>query len=208
MIPSFIEERELEKQGYRYIAGVDEVGRGALAGPVVAAAIILPSRVLAPWFPLIRDSKELSSGRRQILYHYVHEVAIATGIGFIEPRVIDDQGIVKATRLAMKLAIGQLSPVPEALLIDYMCLPELRLPQKGVVNGDSLCFSIACASIIAKVVRDSMMIELDRIYPDYGLARHKGYGTREHLACLRQLGQSPVHRESFKPVRDVIYQRR
>jgi ribonuclease HII len=104
----------------------------------------------------------------------------------------------------MKLAIDQLSPPPDTLLIDYMHLPEVKLPQKGITNGDSLCFSIACASIIAKVTRDHLMIELDKAYPGYGLARHKGYGTREHLDCLCQLGPSPIHRQSFKPVKDLI----
>ena len=120
--------------------------------------------------------------------------------------VIDAQGIIKATRLAMKLAIGQLSPSPESLLIDYMNLPEVPLPQKGITNGDELCLSIACASIIAKVTRDKLMIGLDRIYPGYGLADHKGYGTKQHISCLHQLGACPIHRHSFQPVKDVINQ--
>jgi len=120
------------------------------------------------------------------------------------PEIIDAQGIIKATRLAMKLAIDQLSPPPESLLIDYMRLPEVPLPQKGITYGDRLCFSIACASIIAKVARDRLMIELDRNYPGYGLAQHKGYGTEKHLSCLHQLGPSSIHRRSFRPVRDII----
>jgi len=120
------------------------------------------------------------------------------------PEIIDAQGIIKATQLAMKLAIDQLSPPPESLLIDYMRLPEVPLPQKGITYGDRLCFSIACASIIAKVARDRLMIELDRNYPGYGLAQHKGYGTEKHLSCLHQLGPSPIHRQSFRPVRDII----
>lgn len=199
-----MEERILEKQGYRYIAGIDEVGRGALAGPVIAAAVILPHRIKAPWLKLVRDSKQLSPARREFLFHYIHEVAVATGIGLADREVIDTQGIVRATRLAMKLAVDQLSPPAETLLIDYMRLPDVGLPQKGVTDGDSLCFSIACASIIAKVTRDHLMIEFDRAYPGYGLARHKGYGTREHLACLCRLKPSPIHRRSFRPVRDLI----
>ena len=203
-MPSFIEEKMLAVQGYRRIAGIDEVGRGPLAGPVVAAAVILPYDIDAPWVNLVRDSKQLSQARRELLFHHIHEVAIGIGVGLVDSEVIDRQGIVKATRLAMKLAVEQLKPPPESLLIDYMSLPEVRLHQKGVTKGDSLCFSIACASIIAKVTRDHLMIELDRTYPGYRLAQHKGYGTREHLACLRRLGPSPIHRRSFKPVRDII----
>lgn len=202
--PSFAEERMLEAQGYRYIAGVDEVGRGALAGPVVAAAAILPGHIDASWTSLVRDSKQLSPGKRQFLFHQIHRTVVAKGIGLVGCEVIDAQGIVQATRLAMKLAIDQLSPSPETLLIDYLSLPEVKLPQKGIVHGDSRCFSIACASIIAKVTRDNLMVELDEVYPGYLLARHKGYGTREHLACLRRLGPSPVHRRSFRPVKDMV----
>ncbi len=205
-IPSFVEENLLEAQGYQRIAGIDEVGRGALAGPVVAAAIILPHPIDAPWLNQVKDSKQLSPARRQLLFHHIHEIAIAIGIGVVPHESIDTVGIIKATRLAMKLAVDQLTPSPESLLIDYMSLPEVPLPQKGVKDGDSLCFSIACASIIAKVARDQLMVEFDRTYPGYGLARHKGYGTREHLSCLHRLGVSPIHRQSFRPVRDVIYQ--
>lgn len=203
-VPSFAEERILEAKGYRYIAGIDEVGRGALAGPVVAAAVILPCYIDVPWLSLVKDSKQLSSAKRELLFHHIHRTAVAIGIGLASHEVIDARGIIKATQLAMKLAIDQLSPPPETLLIDYMRLPEVKLPQKGITNGDSLCFSIACASIIAKVTRDHLMMELDRAYPGYELAHHKGYGTREHLACLCRLGPSLVHRRSFKPVKDMI----
>ena len=203
-IPSFAEEKILEAQGYRYIAGIDEVGRGALAGPVVAAAVILPLHLDVPWLNLVRDSKQLSPAKRELLFHYIHSIAVAIGIGLAHHEVVDTQGIIKATQLAMKLAVDQLSPQPETLLIDYMHLPEVRLPQKGITNGDSRCFSIACASIIAKVTRDQLMMGFDRAYPAYGLVRHKGYGTREHLACLYRLGPSPIHRQSFKPVKDMI----
>ena len=171
---------------------------------MVAAAVILPRHIDAPWLGQVRDSKQLSPARRQVLFHHIHEIAISIGIGMAPHQVIDTQGLIKATRLAMKLAIDQLSPPPESLLIDYMSLPEVPLPQKGIVNGDSLCFSIACASIIAKVARDQLMTELDRAYPGYGLAQHKGYGTKEHLACLCKLGPSLIHRHSFKPVKDRI----
>ena len=146
----------------------------------------------------------MSPAKRELLFHHIHEVAISMGIGVVHHEIIDAKGIVRATRLAMKLAIGQLSPPPDFLLIDYMHLPEVPLAQKGVTNGDSLCFSIACASIIAKVSRDRMMIAFDETYPGYGLAQHKGYGTREHIACLCRLGPSPIHRQSFKPVKNLI----
>jgi len=205
-MPSFTEEKRLETQGYQYIAGIDEAGRGSLAGPVVAAAVILPCHVDTPWLNQVKDSKQLSPARRESLFHQIHEVAISIGIGIVPHKIIDARGIIKATRLAMKLAIDQLWPPPEFLLIDYMRLPEVPLPQRGITNGDSLCFSIACASIIAKVTRDHLMRELDGTYPGYGLAQHKGYGTKGHLACLRRLGPSPVHRQSFKPVKDMIQQ--
>lgn len=204
--PSFAEEKKMEAQGYRFIAGIDEVGCGALIGPVVAAAVILPSRLDTPWLNQVKDSKQLTPGRREFLSYHINEIAISAGIGVVPHDVIDAQGLTKARRLAMKLAIDQLAPPPEALLIDYISLPNVPLPQKGITNGDSLCISIACASIIAKVARDHLMIELDRTYPGYGLAQHKGYGTREHLSCLHRLGPSPIHRRSFKPVRDLIYQ--
>jgi len=203
-IPSFAEEERLMAQGYQFIAGIDEAGRGSLAGPVVAAAVILPGNVNVPWLDQIRDSKQLSPVRREFLFHHLYEVAISVGIGVVPHEVIDVRGIVKATQLAMKLAIEQLSPPAESLLIDYMRLPGIKLPQKAITNGDELCFSIACASIMAKVTRDQMMRELDGVYPGYGLAQHKGYGTKEHFSCLRRLGPSPVHRCSFRPVKDTI----
>ena len=205
-MPSFVEEKLLEAQGYRYIAGIDEAGRGSLAGPVVAAAVILPCHMDTPWLDQVKDSKQLSPAKRELLFHRIHEVAISIGVGVAHHKVIDAGGIIKATRLAMKSAVDQLSPPAEFLLIDYMHLPGVPLPQKGITNGDSLCFSIACASIIAKVSRDNMMRELDGTYPGYGLAQHKGYGTKGHLACLRRLGPSAVHRQSFKPVKGMIYQ--
>ncbi len=204
LVPTFAEERILEAQGYRYVAGIDEVGRGALAGPVVAAAVVLPPRLDAPWLNLVRDSKLLDPARREFLFHYIHEAAIAIGIGSADCEVIDSHGIVKATELAMMLAVKQLSPPAEALLIDFMQLPGTKLPQKGITDGDSLCFSIACASIIAKVSRDRLMAELDKAYPGYHLADHKGYSTKVHQECLRRLGPSPIHRVSFQPVREQV----
>lgn len=203
-VPSFTEENILGAKGYRYIAGIDEVGRGALAGPVAAAAVILPLNIDAPWLYSVRDSKQLNPTKREYLFHHIYESAIAIGIGLVYQDVIDDRGIVQATRLAMKLAVDQLSTPADALLIDYISLPEVSIPQKGIKNGDNLCLSIACASIIAKVTRDRLMVELDGTYPGYQFSHHKGYGTWEHLACLRRLGPSPIHRNSFRPVRDII----
>jgi ribonuclease HII len=202
-MPSFAEEEVFMAQGYQRIAGIDEVGRGAIAGPVVAAAVVLPRQIEAPWFSEVRDSKLLTPARRELLFHRIHEVAISIGIGLIPHNLIDTKGIVKATRLAMKIAVEQLSPPAESLLIDYMRLPEVGLPQKGITNGDNLCFSIACASIVAKVARDRLMVEFDEVYPGYGLAQHKGYGTKKHIECLYRLGPCPIHRQSFKPVRYI-----
>jgi ribonuclease HII len=193
-------------QGYRFIAGVDEAGRGPLAGPVVAAAVIIPLNLDLTTLAGVRDSKLLKPRQRELLYDRIQETAISIGVGIIDNQTIDGQGIIKATRLAMKTAVEQLTTPPESLLIDYLRLPELPYPQKGIKFGDRVCFSIACASIIAKVTRDRIMQELDRIHPGYRLARHKGYGTAEHLACLRRLGPSPVHRRSFKPVKDLIHE--
>jgi ribonuclease HII len=203
-IPSLAEEKLLEAQGYQLIAGVDEVGRGALVGPVVAAAVVMPRDINIPWQDKVRESKQLNSAKREFLSDCIRGIAVSVGIGITAPEVIDAQGIIKATRLAMKSAIAQLVPQPQYLLIDYMLLPEVPLPQKGITDGDSLCFSIACASIVAKVARDQLMVELDGAYPGYGLAGHKGYGTKEHLACLRQFGPCPIHRRSFRPVREVM----
>jgi ribonuclease HII len=207
-MPSFIEEELLAAQGYRLIAGVDEVGRGALAGPVVAAAVILPLGLDEPWLDEVRDSKLLNSEQRRLFFGYIQKVAVAIGIGATANDLIDKKGIVSATRLAMKQAIEQLSPKPESLLIDYLSLPEVSLPQKGITDGDNLCLSIACASIIAKVARDRLMAAFDRVYTGYGLAQNKGYGTEEHLASLFRLGPCPIHRRSFSPVRDIIFHRR
>jgi ribonuclease HII len=202
-MPSFIEEEQLAAEGYRLIAGVDEAGRGALAGPVVAAAVILPSSVDAAQLDGVKDSKLISPAKRERLFHHIYELAISVGVGMAPHSLVDSLGIIRATRIAMKQAIEQLSPYPESLLIDYLRLPELKLPQKGITHGDNLCFSIACASIIAKVARDRIMVELDRDYPGYGLAQHKGYGTRQHVACLLRLGACPIHRRSFRPVMEI-----
>jgi ribonuclease HII len=204
-IPTFIEEEKLTVQGYRLIAGVDEVGRGPLAGPVVAAAVILPLEKRPSWLSKVRDSKQLTASQRESIFGRVLESGMPFGVGSVSHEVIDERGIAPATRMAMRRAIEQLPTRPDYLLIDYVRLPAVRIPQKSVVDGDSLCLSIAAASIVAKVTRDRMMVELDGQYPGYGLAQHKGYGTPEHLEALQRLGPCPIHRKTFEPVRDRLF---
>ncbi len=199
-LPNLSREETLRAEGYQLIAGIDEVGRGALAGPVVAAAVILPRQLDASWVAQVRDSKQLPPAKRQSLCPLIQEASVAWGVGMVSPEGIDAKGIVEATRQAMCLAVGKLAQPPDFLLIDALVLPSLSLPQKSVIHGDRLCLSIACASIIAKVTRDKLMEELDSFYPNYGFKRHKGYGTSEHLASLRRWGPSQVHRQSFYPV--------
>jgi len=201
--PSFLEEEQLKIQGYHYIAGIDEAGRGPLAGPVVAAAVVLPDSMNYGWMSIVNDSKQVTPRKRELLYGCITEITDSIGVGIVSASAIDEIGIVRATRRAMKLAVEKLEPSPDYCIIDYMFVPEIHLPQKGITRGDSLCFSIACASIIAKVTRDRLMVELDNRYPGYKFSSHKGYGTREHIACLKRLGPSPVHRYSFKPVQEV-----
>jgi len=202
--PNHDEENKLKAQGYEFVAGIDEVGRGALAGPVVAGAVILPHKANLPWFGLVRDSKELNSGRRESLFDLINKEAIAVGIGIVHSQVIDSVNILKATRIAMMQAVEKLSQQPNFLLIDRIGLSQCPIPQRGITRGDKVCLSIACASIIAKVTRDRMMEEFDKTYPGYGFARHKGYGTRRHLSCLQKLGPSPIHRLYFAPVRNIV----
>ncbi len=202
--PTFAEERGLYTQGYRLIAGIDEVGRGTIAGPVFAAAVVLPLGMSADWLSLVRDSKQLSPRKREYIFERIQQTEVAIGVGMVAHTVIDESGIVKATRLAMGRAVEQLPVTPDFLLIDALALPEVPLPQKGIVHGDRLSLSIACASIVAKVSRDHYMVELDSLYPGYGLACHKGYVTPQHLLSLQQLGPCPIHRKSFAPVRRLI----
>jgi ribonuclease HII len=199
-VPTFAEEMALQTKGIRLVAGIDEAGRGPLAGPVVAAAVMLPLDAEPPWLGRVRDSKELARPVREELFVLIHEAALAVAVGVVDVETIDRDGIAPATRLAMKRAIEQLDPAPESLLIDYFTLPEVPLPQKGITYGDSVCMSIACASIVAKLTRDRLMVGYDGQFPGYGFRRNKGYGTPEHLACLDRLGPCPMHRRSFRPV--------
>ena len=195
--PTFAEERRFLAEGYKLTAGVDEVGRGCLAGPVLACAVIIPCNIRRPWLKEVRDSKLLTHDKREYLFSYIEETAIAVGTGVVEHTVIDSIGIGNASKLAMKQAIEELAPPADSLIIDFFKLPEVKLPQRGIVDGDALCYSIACASIIAKVTRDHLMVELDGKYPGYGLCHHKGYGTKEHWHCIEEKGLSPIHRLSF-----------
>jgi ribonuclease HII len=155
------------------------------------------------WYARVKDSKLLSSAQREELSPLIQQSALAVGTGVVESHQIDQLGMTAAVHLAMRLAVKQLHPQPDFLLIDYLTVPSLKIAQKGVENGDTLCFSISCASIVAKVYRDRLMYDLDRRYPGYGLARHKGYGTAEHVACLRKMGPSPIHRRLFQPVKNL-----
>ena len=192
-------EKELYTQGIQLIAGVDEVGRGPLAGPVVAAAVILPENCKIPG---LNDSKKIPKSKHKEIYEAVLQNAIAIGIGVKDNQVIDQVNIYEATKLAMMEAIGQLDPQPQHLLIDAMKL-DLPIPQTSIIKGDANSLSIAAASIVAKVTRDQMMEEFDREYPGYDFAQNAGYGTAKHLAGLEQLGVTPIHRRSFEPIKSM-----
>lgn len=193
-------ENQAKNLSFQYIAGIDEVGRGPLAGPVVAAAVILPST-----FDLVHvyDSKQLSKTMREDLYTSIYQQAIAIGIGIIDEKTIDKVNIYEATKLAMKQAIDQLEVSADYLLIDAMTL-DVDIEQKSVIKGDTKSISIACASIIAKVTRDRLMSEYDQMYPGYEFESNSGYGTAKHLEKLRELGATPVHRRSFEPVKSMF----
>ena len=192
-------EKECYARGIKLIAGVDEVGRGPLAGPVVAAAVILPK---ACKIPGLNDSKKIPKFKHKEIYEAVLQEAIAIGIGVKDNHVIDQVNIYEATKLAMMEAIGQLEPQPQHLLIDAMRL-DLPIPQTSIIKGDANSLSIAAASIVAKVTRDQMMEEFDREYPGYDFAQNAGYGTAKHLAGLDKLGVTPIHRRSFEPVKSM-----
>lgn len=192
-------EKELYAQGIDLIAGVDEVGRGPLAGPVVAAAVILPK---ACKIPGLNDSKKIPKSKHKEIYEAVLQNAIAIGIGIKDNQVIDQVNIYEATKLAMMEAIGQLEPQPQHLLIDAMRL-DLPIPQTSIIKGDANSLSIAAASIVAKVTRDQMMEEFDKEYPGYDFAQNAGYGTAKHLAGLDKLGVTPIHRRSFEPIKSM-----
>jgi ribonuclease HII len=211
-VPLGLIEEQTYSRGFKCIAGLDEVGRGPLAGPVVAAAVVLPRGFS---HPDIKDSKLLTASQRERLVPVIEQNAVAWGLGVVDVEEIDRINILKASLLAMSKALLVLQATPDCLLIDgKQKIPgeffrlkrtsaKVRPQQRTIIKGDQLCFSIAAASILAKVARDAMMVELDRSYPEYGFASHKGYTCIAHLQALRRFGPSPVHRKSFKPVRDV-----
>ncbi|WP_144461390.1 ribonuclease HII [Siminovitchia fortis] len=197
-----VHEERLRAQGFRLISGIDEAGRGPLAGPVVAAAVILNenSRIYG-----LDDSKKLSEAKRTELFDRIHEEAEAIGIGIIPSEEIDRLNIYQAVKKAMKLAVSELAVQPDFLLLDAMKI-EAPYPQESIIKGDADSISIAAASIIAKVTRDRLMAGYDRQYPGYGFGIHKGYGTKVHLDALKKLGPCPIHRQSFAPVQAAMLQ--
>ena len=187
-------ENNAFQKGYKYIAGIDEAGRGPLAGPVVAAAVILPDNI---FITNLKDSKKLSSKQRNILYEEIKSKALAFGIGMSDEKCIDKINILNATKNAMKQAINSLEIKPDIIFIDAVKLDHISIPQVSIIDGDNLSVSIAAASIIAKVTRDRLIEEYDSIYPEYGFAKHKGYGTKEHIEAIKKFGICPIHRISF-----------
>jgi ribonuclease HII len=199
--PDLIQEGLWWSQGLVRVVGLDEAGRGPWAGPVVAGAVILPADpAVARALAGVRDSKQLSPRQRERLFDLIREVALSWAPGVVSSDEIDRLGILPATRLAMRLAVATLGASPQALLVDAVRLPAIALPQRSLIHGDAQCLSIAAASIVAKVIRDRMMVDVDRLFPGYGFARHKGYGTPQHAQALRELGPCPMHRRSFAPV--------
>jgi len=191
-------EDEARARGFGRIAGLDEVGRGALAGPVVAAAVILDPA--APLPEGLDDSKKLTAPRRERIAEELRQTALCYAVGLIPPAEIDDTNILIATRRAMLEALARLQPCADFLLIDALQLKESSLPQRAIIGGDAISASIAAASVIAKTYRDALMRDYDEVFPVYGFARHVGYGTRAHLAALRAHGCCPIHRRSFRGV--------
>lgn len=197
MIP-FIYEKKLTRRGFKLVAGVDEVGRGPLAGPIVAAAVILP---LDCSLPDLDDSKKLAPQKREKVFYQIKRCAIGIGVAFVNHKRIDQINIGRANLLAMKIAVEKLKVAPDFLLVDgERNKIDLSIPQRGISGGDRRCASIAAASIIAKVMRDRWMVKYHEKFPHYGFLRHKGYGTREHMQKLAKYGPCPIHRRSFFPV--------
>jgi len=196
-------ELEARRRGYRRIAGLDEAGRGPLAGPVVASAVVLPTRCRLIGCD---DSKLLTESEREELYLAIVQRAVGIGVGSATEEEIDRLNILEATRLAMLRALAGLRPQPDCLLIDAISLPQCTLPIRSIIKGDALCMSVAAASIVAKVTRDRLMVEYHRQYPHYNFLSHKGYGTEEHLKQLAAHGPCLIHRRTYAPVAEVIAQ--
>ena len=188
------EEKELRKKGFSTICGIDEAGRGPLAGPVVVASVIMPADSMIEG---VNDSKKVSEKKREKLYDQILEEAISYGVGIIGQDEIDEINILQATYEAMRMAIGNLKVQPDLLLNDAVTIPEVEIPQVPIIKGDAKSVSIAAASIIAKVTRDRLMVEYDKVLPGYDFASNKGYGTKKHIEGLKELGPSPIHRRTF-----------
>jgi len=197
--PIFLHDETLQKE-YPFIAGIDEAGRGPLAGPVVAAAVIFPSGVMIRG---LRDSKQTAEKDRKRLFWEIVNKADAVGVGIVEADIIDRINILQSTKLAMKMAVHDLGNRPDLLLIDAVSLTDVDIRQKSFIKGESVSAAIAAASIIAKVVRDDMMLDYHERYPEYNFKKHKGYGTREHIKCINEYGPCPIHRKSFCRVKDA-----
>lgn len=196
-----MKEYERKYEQFSVVCGVDEAGRGPLAGPVVAAAVVLPKDAEILW---LNDSKKLSEKRRETLFSEIREKAVTYGVGIVSPAVIDEINILKATYEAMRQAVAGLSREPEILLNDAVIIPGIEeKKQVKIIRGDAKSVSIAAASIIAKVTRDHMMEEYDKLYPEYGFAKHKGYGTNSHMDAIREFGVCPIHRRSFLTKMDL-----
>ena len=185
---------EKKYESFGYVCGIDEVGRGPLCGPVVTAAVILPKDCKILY---LNDSKQLSEKKREELYDVIMENAVSVGIGYNGPERIDEINILQATYEAMRMAINNLSVRPDVLLNDAVKIPQVDIMQVPIIKGDAKSVSIAAASIVAKVTRDRLMVEYDKVYPGYGFAKNKGYGSAEHIEALKKLGKTPIHRETF-----------
>ena len=193
-------ELACQQNGYKQIAGIDEAGRGALAGPVIAAAVILPINC---GIKGLRDSKQLSPKQRAYLFDEIHDVAVSIGVGSVNHRLIDRLNVLQATLLAMREAVEKLTPSPDYLLVDGLDLPDAGIAGAAIPKGDSKSYSIAAASIVAKITRDRRMVELDRTYPNYGFSQHKGYPTSQHRQAISEFGASDIHRRTFKLLPDA-----
>lgn len=205
-LPDLHKELALREQGFRFIAGLDEAGRGAWAGPVAAAAVILPldQPDLAERLSGLDDSKRLTSVQRDQFFELIQQTALAVGVGLAPAELVDTVNVLEATRQAMQQALTELSLPPDYLLLDHVRLPAVNLPQDAFPKADQISLSVAAASVVAKVTRDRLMVQLSRQYPGYAFERHKGYGTATHRAALAQLGPCCLHRRSYKPIKSKL----
>jgi ribonuclease HII len=200
----WVYESQARERGARVLAGVDEAGRGPLAGPVVAAAVILPEQPDLGFLSGLNDSKLMTAEKRELLFSRIYEIAVSVGVGFAQAKEIDEINILQASRRAMERGVMKLTPQPDWLLLDAITIEGFPFDhQQPIIHGDALSLSIAAASVVAKVTRDHLMLELDEKYPGYGFAKHKGYGTAAHLSALRKLGPCPEHRGTFSPVQQL-----